>query len=179
MGKKAVVFLAEGFEEIEGLTQVDMLRRAGLTVLTVGVTGKTVTGAHGISVLADVEAGDFSLPEEPDLVVLPGGMPGTTNLAQSEMVKDALREAAAKGRVIGAICAAPTVLHGLGLLEGKRFTAFPGFLEGEATGAAIEVDGNIITGRSAGVALQFAKALLTAVLGSEQAEETVSKVYPE
>ena len=178
MSKKAFVFLAEGFEEIEALTQVDMLRRGGLNVTTVGVTGKTVTGAHGIAVTADREGAGFVLPDDTDMVVLPGGMPGTTNLGKSEVVKQALQKASSKGIIIGAICAAPTVLHALGLLGGKRFTAFPGYLQEEATGRAVEVDGNIITGRSAGVALAFSHALLVAALGKAAADETLAKVYP-
>lgn len=177
MAKKVVVFLADGFEEIEALTQVDILRRAGAEVVTVGVTGQTVQGAHGVPVIADVPAEGFTLPLDTQMVVLPGGGPGTENLKKSETVKQALAEAAEKGLVMGAICAAPSVLFQQGLLEGKRYTAFPGVLE-NASGQAVEVDGNIITARSAGVALQFAHALVAALLGPEVADQTIQSVYP-
>ena len=177
MKKKVFVFLAEGFEEIEALTPVDMLRRGGAEVVTVGLPGRLVTGAHGIAVQADCTAEGFSLPEDAAMVVLPGGMPGTLNLGKSETVQKALREAAERGLYIGAICAAPAVLEEAGLLEGKRYTAFPGKLE-KATGAAVEVDGRMITARSAGVALAFSGALLKALLGEEVAGETMGSVYP-
>ena len=179
MDKKIFVFLAEGFEEIEALTQVDVLRRAGAAVTTVGVTGKMVTGAHGIPVAADVEGSGFVLPAEADMVVLPGGGPGTERLAASELVAGVLREAAQRGIWIAAICAAPTVLRQAGLLEGKRATAFPGAMDDISTGEAVEVDGKIITGRSAGVSLLFARALLLALYGEAQARETIAKLHPE
>ncbi len=178
MAGKAFVFLAEGFEEIEALTPVDILRRGGVEVVTVGVTGKTVTGSHGIPVVADCGPEGFALPQDAALLVLPGGMPGTLNLAGSPLVRAALETAVQTGALLGAICAAPTVLQEAGLLEGRRFTAFPGKLEG-ATGAAVERDGKLITARSAGVALAFSKALLAALLGEETAEKTVGLVYPE
>ncbi len=175
---KAFVFLADGFEEIEAFTPVDLLRRGGVEVVTVGVTGKTVTGSHGISVLADCGPEGFALPPEATLVVLPGGMPGTTNLAQSALVQQALRQAAGAGAYIGAICAAPLVLQEAGLLEGKRFTAFPGKIEA-ATGASVEQDGLLITARSAGVALAFSKTLLAALTGEEHAAHTLALLYPD
>ena len=177
MKKKVFVFLAEGFEEIEALTPVDMLRRGGAEVVTVGLGGGLVTGAHGIAVKADITAENFTLPEDAAMVVLPGGMPGTVNLGESQTVRMALKEAGERGIFIGAICAAPAVLEAAGLLEGKRFTAFPGKLE-KATGAAVGQDGTIITARSAGVALEFSRILLAALLGTEAAEKTVAKVYP-
>lgn len=176
------VFLAEGFEEVEALTPVDMLRRAEVPVQTVGVTGKTVTGSHGIPVVADVDGEGFALPQDAAMVVLPGGGPGTENLKQSPMVEAALNEANARGLYIAAICAAPTVLHKYGYLKGKTATAFPsvqGQLAGSTvTGKAVEVDGKVITGRSAGVALEFAHALVTAMAGGAKADEVVEKVYP-
>ncbi len=177
MEKKAFVFLAEGFEEVEAITPVDLLRRAGVEVTTVGVGGQTVTGAHGIPVVADVPAEGFVLPKDAALVVLPGGMPGTVNLGKSPVVKSALHAAAGQGAVIAAICAAPTVLWQEGLLQGKRFTAFPGKLE-NATGAAVETDGNLVTARSAGVALAFAHALIKALLGGRAADETLAQTHP-
>lgn len=180
--RTAYVFLADGFEEIEALTPVDTMRRAGISVVTVGVTGKTMMGGHGIPVVADVDGAGFALPDDAALVVLPGGGEGTQNLKQSAMVSAVLQQAEARGIVISAICAAPTVLAQAGQLAGKRFTAFPTMQKeisgGTATGAAVEVDGNIITGRSAGVALAFSHALIAALEGQEKADEVVAGVYP-
>lgn len=181
--KKAYVFLADGFEEIEAISPVDIMRRAGVAVVTVGVTGKAVTGGHGIVVMADVDGTAFVLPDNADLVLLPGGGTGTENLAKSDMVAGVLATAAQRAILIAAICAAPTVLHKAGLLQGKRVTAFPavqGQLTGShVTGAAVEKDGNIITGRSAGVALPFSHALVEALAGLQKADEVIEKLYPE
>ena len=152
---------------------MDYLRRCELPVQTVGVTGRTVTGSHGIPVTADI------LPEEMDLtridaVILPGGMPGTLNLEASEAVKDALNWSAEQQCLIAAICAAPSVLGHMGLLNGKEAICFPGF-EGELTGAefvdeAAVRDGNIITSRGAGTATQFAAAIIEALIFKERAD---------
>lgn len=167
------VFLAEGFEEMEALAPIDVLRRAGLEVTTVGVGGKLIQGAHGVGFTADSdgEGLDFS---DVDCVVLPGGMPGTTNLDASAMVERCLMKAAEKGALIAAICAAPSVLGHKGLLNGKKATCFPGFEEellgAVHTGAPVEKDGNIITARGAGVALDFALALVAQLKGEAAAE---------
>ena len=167
------VFLADGFEEVEALTPVDYLRRCELPVQTVGVTGKIVTGSHGIPVTADILAEEMDLTQM-DAAVLPGGMPGTLNLEASEAVKDALNWCAEQQCLIGAICAAPSVLGHMGVLIGKRATCFPGF-EGELAGAqfvneAAVRDGNIITSRGAGTATQFAAFLIEALLSKERAD---------
>ncbi len=168
------VFLANGFEEVEALTPVDYLRRCELEVKTVGVTGKVVTGSHKIPVTADI------LPEEVDFsaieaVVLPGGMPGTLNLEANQTVKDALNWCMEQQCLIGAICAAPSILGHMGLLKGKRATCFPGFedeLEGVAfVDEAAVRDGNIITSRGAGTATQFSAALIEALISKERAEK--------
>lgn len=181
--KTAYVFLADGFEEIEAVTPIDTLRRAGVTVHTVGVTGKTVDGAHGIPMVADMDGEGFTLPADADLVLLPGGGTGTQNLAKSAMVAEVLKAAAAKGITIAAICAAPTVLGAAGLLQGKNATAYPSeqakLAGAKVTGEAVAVDGNIITGRSAGVALAFSQALMTALVGADKAAEVVASLYPE
>lgn len=178
----AYVFLADGFEEIEAMAPVDLMRRAGIKVCMVGVSGAEVTGGHGIQVAADMVGDGFVLPEDAGLVMLPGGGDGTKNLGQSPVVDKVLRDAQSRGIVIAAICAAPTVLHAKGLLDGKRVTAFPSVQEqlanAEVTGAAVEVDGNIITGRSAGVALAFAHALIQALAGRDKADEVLASVYP-
>lgn len=178
MTTQGYVFLAEGFEEIEAVTPIDLLRRAGLKVKTVGVSGKIVTGSHGMAMMADEELVNFTWPQGAQLLVLPGGMPGTTNLLKNQKVFLALRQAVQAGAFVGAICAAPLVLQEAGLLAGRRFTAFPGKLAG-ATGAAVETDGYLITARSAGVALEFSKALIKVLFGQEKAEETVGMLYPE
>lgn len=180
--KKVYVFLVDGFEEVEAVTPVDLMRRAGLEVTTVGLEGLTVTGAHGITLQADMDGRAFALPGDAGAVVLPGG-PGTDTLMQSAVVAGVLAEAQQRGIVIAAICAAPGVLHKAGLLAGKRATAFPAVqaqLTGaQVTGAAVERDGNIITGRAAGVAVQFGHALIEALCGRPKADEVVAGIYPE
>jgi 4-methyl-5(b-hydroxyethyl)-thiazole monophosphate biosynthesis len=176
MPKRALVFLAEGFEEVEAVTPVDFLRRAGIEVTTVAVgNDKTVTGAHGVPVVADKTMADIAgLPY--DAVVLPGGMPGSKNLAVSDGVNAVIREAAAKGKPIAAICAAPVVvLAPAGLLAGKKFTCFPG-MEKDAADAVwreepVVVDGNLITSRGAGTAALFALAVIEHLLDKEAAEK--------
>lgn len=179
----AYVFLADGFEEIEALAPVDLMRRAGIDVVMVGVNGTTVTGGHSIVVQADVDGTDFTLPQNAALVLLPGGGPGTQRLAASPMVAEVLRQAAQRNLVIAAICAAPTVLHKAGLLKGRKATAFPEMqaelVDATVTGRGVEVDGNIITGRSAGVAWQFAHALVAALAGHPKADEVLASIYPE
>lgn len=177
------VFLADGFEEIEGLTQVDMLRRAGIAVKTVGVAGPQVMGAHDIPVMADVTGVGFTLPDDADMVVLPGGSVGTDNLLASDMVAEVLAEAGRRGIYTAAICAGPTVLHKAGLLAGKRVTGFPSyqhFLTGcTVTGLPVEVDGKVITARSAGVAQAFGHALITALAGRAKADAELASLYPD
>lgn len=181
--KTAYVFLAEGFEEIEAVTPIDILRRAGVTVYTVGVGGKVIAGAHGIPVTADLDGEGFVLPQQADMVVLPGGGGGTENLKKSPLIETVLRQAAERDIYITAICAAPTVLHKYGLLTGKRVTAFPSVqasLTGsEVTGSGVEVDGKIVTARAAGVALQFGHVLAGLLVGKEKADEVLHSVYPE
>lgn len=168
------VYLADGFEEIEALAPVDILRRCGVEVQTVGVTGKTVVGAHGIRVEADIlpEAVDLSLAE---MLVLPGGLPGTTNLEADARVTDAVCKANAQGKFIAAICAAPSIFGHLGLLVGKNATCYPGF-EAELRGAipcedGVVCDGNIITARGAGRASDFSFLLAGLLVGGEKALE--------
>ena len=167
-----LVFLAEGFEEIEALATVDILRRAELDVATVGVTGRVVRGAHGIPVVADWEPDAVSFADM-QAVVLPGGMPGTRNLEASATVQAALDAAVEGGRLIGAICAAPTILGHRGLLKGRRATCFPGcekeLIGAVVTGAPAERDGLIVTGKSAGCAVPFALKLVAALCSPEKA----------
>lgn len=168
------VCLAEGFEETEAITPIDLLRRAGAQVTVVGVTGKTVTGSHGIPVVADKEIGEID-DSDVELVVLPGGMPGTLNLENSEGVQRLIDTAARQGALLGAICAAPSILGHKGLLNGKTAVCFPGFekdLTGAVPGTEETVrDGNIITSRGAGSAVSFGLKLVEVLYGEKQAEE--------
>ena len=170
----AYVFLAEGFEEVEALTPVDILRRGGVTVKTVGIGAKTVTGSHGIPVVCDIAEEDV-IPEEIDLMVLPGGIPGTPNLGASLTIQEGLAYAAQEDLWVGAICAAPSVLASLGLLQGRNATCHPLF-EQQLTGAAVThegvtVDGNIITGRGLGSAIPFALELVKCLTDEATAEK--------
>ena len=156
------VFLADGFEECEALVPADILRRGGIDLKTVGVTGKTVTGAHGIPVICDITA-DEAVKEDLSAVILPGGMPGTLNLKKSRAVQEFIDFAAEKGLIIGAICAAPSILGAKGLLKNKKATCFTGF-EKELTGASVTdtpvvKDGNIITAYGAGAAFEAMRIL--------------------
>ena len=168
------MFLANGFEEVEALCPLDLLRRAGVEVTTVGVGGEAVIGSHGIGVMADIPDTMYR-DSKPEMVILPGGMPGTTNLDNSPTVELALRAAAANGAYLCAICAAPMVLGKRGYLQGKRATCFPGFEEhlagAEATGEPVVTDGRVITARGMGVALEFGLALVAALCGEEKANE--------
>ena len=174
------VFLADGFEEVEALTPIDVLRRAGVEVRTIGVTGKTVTGTHGVPMVADI------LPEETDLaaadmIFLPGGMPGTTNLYASDFVRDAVKQFPESGRYVTAICAAPSViLGGMGILNGKRATCYPGMESGMTGATAVDApcvqDGKIITGRGAGAAFDFALTLCEVLCGKQTADEIAASV---
>ncbi len=167
------VFLADGFEEIEALTPVDVLRRANIPCKTVGVMGKTATGTHGITVECDIKLSELSLTDL-SAVLLPGGMPGADNLKNSAEVISAVKYAAENGKLIAAICAAPYILGEMGLLKNKKATCFPGFedrLEGaDYTAERVEVSGNIITARGAGCAMQFAAAIIGEILDKNTAD---------
>ncbi|WP_302224134.1 DJ-1 family glyoxalase III [uncultured Streptococcus sp.] len=177
MTKVAVVF-ADGFEEIEALSPVDVFRRAGFDCSMLGLESASVTGSHGIQVAMDgVFDGNL---DAYDLVVLPGGMPGSTNLRDHEGLITALQARNIVGKYIAAICAAPIVLNRAGLLEGRKFTCFPGVEEQIAAGEhqtdLVVVDGNIITSRGAGTALAFAYALVD-LLGGDGQQLAHTMVY--
>ena len=167
-------FLAPGFEELEAIAPIDLLRRAGLQVKTVGVGGKTISGSHRIPVTCDLEEGDVVLDDALEAVILPGGMPGTTNLEASSTVQTALDFAAEKGKYLCAICAAPSVLGHKGLLKGRAATAYPGFesdlIGAKRTDAFVVTDGTRITARGAGVAVEFGLAIVAALKGAAAAE---------
>lgn len=167
------VFLANGFEEVEALTPVDMLRRCELEVATVGVGGKSVRGSHGIEVNADIEASDIKLDGGIDMIVLPGGMPGTLNLEKSADVQKAIDFCVENDIYVAAICAAPSILGHKGILKGKNATCYTGF-EGELYGARISsdpvcADGKIITSRGAGTAMEFSFELVKNLISEERA----------
>ena len=169
------LFLAQGFEEIEALTPVDVLRRGKTDVVTVGIGGRTITSSHGITVTADIADSELKNFDGVEAIVLPGGMPGTLNLEANETVQSAVRYCAGNDIIIGAICAAPSILAHAGLLENKRATCFPSFA-GELKGCIptdefVCRDGNIITARGMGVSLDFGLALLEAVRDAETAEK--------
>ena len=174
------VFLANGFEEIEGLTVVDLLRRAKIYVDTVSIMDDYIVhGAHGINVQTEdlFDEVDF---EEFDMVVLPGGMPGTLNLKEHDGVRYVVKQYAKEGRFVGAICAAPTILKSLGLLEGRRATCYPG-VEDEMenvilTETAVVVDDNIITSQGVGTAIDFALKLIEVLDGEEKAKEIAESI---
>ena len=168
------MFLANGFEEVEALCPLDLLRRAGLEVTTVGVGGEMIVGSHGIAVQADIPEALYR-DSSPEMIILPGGMPGTRHLDESRTVDTALRVAANKGAYLAAICAAPMVLGKRGYLEGKRAICFPGFEE-YLTGATVAEervvrDGKVITAAGMGVALEFGLALVAALKGQETADD--------
>lgn len=176
------LFLANGFEEIEALTPLDVLRRAGVPVTTVGVDGDSIIGAHGIRVQADIPDTMYR-DSSPDMIILPGGMPGAENLDNSRVVDVALRAAANNNGYLCAICAAPMVLGKRGYLTGKRAVCYPGFeqyLEGaRVTDARMECDGRVITAKGMGVALEFGLALVEALCGKQKAEQIAASVFAE
>jgi 4-methyl-5(b-hydroxyethyl)-thiazole monophosphate biosynthesis len=175
---QAFIFLAEDFEEIEAVATTDILLRGGLTVNMVSITGKLqVTGAHGISVTAGLlfENADFSAAA---ILILPGGTQGAFNLNAHQGLKNLLKQQAAAGGKIAAICAAPLVLGGLDLLQGKKATAYPGY-EDTLKGAeweekAVVKDGNILTGRGPGFSFDFGLAIIEDLLGKAKADEVAA-----
>ncbi len=168
-------FLADGFEEVEAIAPVDMLRRAGVEVKTVGVSGEVIDGRHGIKVIPDIGLSDITLDGNLEAVILPGGLPGATNLEESADVQKAIDFANDNGKYICAICAAPQILGHKGLLDGKEAIAYPGF-ESELRGAEISeeyvvLDGNIITAKGAGVATEFGLKIVSVLKGETLADE--------
>lgn len=175
MSSRVCVFIAEGFEEIEGLTVVDILRRAGVETQMVSITEeKLVTGSHQIPIQTDIciKDADFS---ETELLVLPGGMPGTLNLGACKALTELLMQFHKEEKKVAAICAAPSVLGDLGILKGKKAVCYPGF-ESRLAGAdvvfeEVAVDGHVTTSRGMGTAIPFALALTEQLISKEKAEE--------
>ena len=174
------VLLGTGFEEVEAITPVDLMRRAGIEVQTVGITGKTVAGSHKIPVEADILPENMDL-ESMDMIVLPGGLGGVASARASQAALGALRWGWEHDRFVAAICAGPTVLADLGIPDGKKATCFPG-CEGQmgkadmVPGVAALRDGKLITGTSAGCAIPFALELIKALKGSEAADKVAKQI---
>ena len=176
------MFLADGFEEVEALCPLDILRRAGLEVTTVGLGGKDIIqGAHGITVHADIPDVMYR-DSSPEMLILPGGMPGSKNLDESRIVDAALRAASRKGAYLAAICAAPMVLGKRGYLKGKKAVCFPGFEEC-LTGANVDEsktvvrDGNIVTAKGMGAAFDFGLELVRCLKDDDTAENIKKSVF--
>ena len=171
------LFLADGFEEVEALCPLDLLRRAGADVKTVGITGKQVTGSHNITVTADILPEEIVLDRELEMIILPGGMPGTTNLDASGAVHEAIRFVAERGITIGAICAAPMIIGKLGYLSGRSAICYPGFekylIGANISAKSVVVDENFSTAKGMGVAAQFGLALVNVLFG----EDCVSELF--
>lgn len=166
------VFLANGFEETEALTPIDMLRRCELEVTTVGIGGQIIKGSHGISVIADITDNDISLDDDLQMIILPGGMPGTLNLEASEKVQKSIDYCMENDRYIAAICAAPSILGHKNILINKKATCYIGF-ESQLNGAVISnekvcTDGKIITSRGAGTALEFTFEIIKHLISEEK-----------
>ena len=168
------VFLAQGFEEIEALTVVDLLRRCEKEVITVGVGDNIVIGSHGIPVVTDTITYEMPLNDDLEMIVLPGGMPGTLNLEKSPQVQSAIDFCVENNKFIGAICAAPSILGHKGLLDGKDAVCYKGY-EAQLGNAVLcsepaVASGNIVTGRSAGVSVQFALKLVEVLISKERSD---------
>ncbi len=167
---RVLIPLAQGCEELEAVTLIDLLRRAGIEVVTAGLEGGPVTCSHQTVLLPDTTLEEAASGEY-DLMVLPGGLPGSDYLNHDPRIRALLQKLHHEGRYVAAICAAPKVLAALGLLDGRRATGYPGVLESlhladtELTGAPVEIDGNVITSRGPGTAMDFALALIEVLQG--------------
>jgi len=174
------MLLGTGFEETEAVTPLDLLRRAGIKTLTVGVDGKTVKGSHGIELVADITMDELDLTDL-EMIILPGGLGGVATARASKPALDALRFAWENGKFVAAICAGPTVLADLGITSGKKATCYPGCEDGMADAEMIPDvacvrDGKLITGTSAGCAVSFGLELIKALKGDTAAEEIARQI---
>lgn len=174
------MLLGTGFEETEAIAPLDLLRRAGVEVMTVGVNGKLIYGSHGIGVEADIEIAEMDLTNMA-MIILPGGLGGVTSVRASSEAMNALKFAWDNGKFVAAICAGPTVLADLGITAGMNATCYPGCESGMgsafiAEDAAVVIDEKLITGTSAGCAIPFGLALVEALKGSETAEAIAEQI---
>jgi len=174
--------LAEGFEEIEAVTIIDILRRAGAQVVTAGLYKRNVMGSHGIPVIADSVLEEEKIKNW-DMIVLPGGLPGASNLAVHEDVLTLVRDIDGKGKIVAAICAAPVVLEKAGVISGKKVTVHPNsskeILSGDCRKARVIKDGNILTGQACGSAMEFALELVKVLFGTEKVLEINKNLFPQ
>jgi len=174
MDKKAVIVLAQGFEEIEAVTPIDILRRAGVNVVVAGLRSKSVKGAHDITINTDVVFGEIDYI--PDVLVLPGGTPGAERLAASIELRNLINNMFEDGKLVAAICASPAlVLAPSGILEGKKATCYPGMEENfsssvRVSGDKVVQDGNVITSRGPATALEFSLKIVENIIGKETAD---------
>lgn len=168
------VFLAQGFEEVEALAPIDLLRRCGKEVITVGVNDNIIVGSHNIPIVTDTITQEIKLDDTLEMIILPGGMPGTINLENDPAVQEAIDFCVKNDKFIGAICAAPSILGHKGILKNKKAVCFEGFenqLEGaEISKDSVMADGNIITARGAGVAIQFGLKLVEVLISKERSD---------
>jgi 4-methyl-5(b-hydroxyethyl)-thiazole monophosphate biosynthesis len=180
--KKVLVYLAPGFEEIEAVTMIDLLRRADIDVTVAGLEEGSITGSHGISILSDVNYETIDV-DNFDYLLLPGGQPGTNNLKNNQKVLDSVKKFQNENKLIGAICAAPTVLHEAGILNNKRVTSYPSekdvFSTSQYETSPVVKDGNIITSRGVGTAIDFALDLIGEIKGDDIKRETATKILYE
>lgn len=177
--KHVIVPLADGFEEIEAVAVIDILRRAGLRVTVAGLGALSATGAHAITVACDARLEDCDT-DGADALVLPGGMPGTKRLLENAAVRAAVASLDAEGRILGAICAAPTVLASCGVLRGRRATSHPAhaheMVDCVYEERAVVEDGNVITSRGAGTSIEFAAALVARLAGEDAARDILARI---
>ncbi len=174
------MLLGTGFEETEAIAPLDLMRRAGISVMTVGINGKTVYGSHRIGVEADITLGKMDLTDL-EMIVLPGGLGGVASIRASKEAMDAVRFAYENGKFVAAICAGPTVLADLGITDGKNATCYPGCESGMGSAnmvpdAASVRDGKLITGTSAGCAIPFGLALIEALKGADTAKAIAQQI---
>lgn len=173
------MFLGTGFEETEAIAPLDLLRRAGVEIKTVGLNGKVITGSHGIPVVADMEISDLDISDA-EMVILPGGLGGVASIRACAPAMDALRSAWEQDKFTAAICAGPTVLADLGIVDGKDATCYPGCEDGMGSAnivceAAVR-DGKVITGTSAGCAVPFGLKLIEALKGADEARRIADQI---
>lgn len=174
------MLLGTGFEETEAIAPLDLLRRAGVDILTVGVTGKIVYGSHRIGIEADIEIHEMDLTNL-DMIILPGGLGGVASARASKEAMEALKFAWDNGKFVAAICAGPTVLADLGITDGRKATCFPGCEDGMGNACMQENmacvrDGKLITGTSAGCAIPFGLALIEALKGKDEADRIAKQI---
>ena len=180
MEKKALIILAEGFEEIEAVAPMDILRRSGVNIVVAGLGGKTVTGAHGVKIEADVVFEDHD--SMPDVIVFPGGMPGAENLSNSVKIKDLVMRMNSSGKLIAAICASPALVLGpTGILEGRKATCYPGLEKNFSSRVKFEKenvvqDGNVITSRGPATAFAFGLKIAENLVGKEKANMIAKQI---